>query len=78
MFVAVFIGTTEILGLIGSQYKLGGGFWSFMGTFNINKAGFVIVGVFVLTWAVALAIWRFGRIEQKWDSRQAVTAGSGD
>jgi nickel/cobalt transporter (NiCoT) family protein len=78
VFVAVFIGTIEILGLIGSQYKLAGGFWSFMGTFNINKAGFVIVGVFVLTWAVALAIWRFGRIEQKWDSRQAVTADACD
>jgi len=23
--------------------------------------------VFVLTWIVALAVWRFGRIEQKWD-----------
>jgi hypothetical protein len=21
----------------------------------------------VLTWVVALAIWRFGKIEQKWD-----------
>ena len=27
----------------------------------------VIAGVFVLTWVVALAIWRFGKIEQKWD-----------
>src|SRR5579859_5249902 len=68
VFVAVFVGTVEILGLIGSQYKLGGGFWVFMDGFNINKAGFVIVGVFVVTWAVALAIWRFGRIEQKWDA----------
>jgi len=33
--------------------------------FNINTAGFVIVGVFVLTWAVALAVWHFGKIEQK-------------
>ena len=36
--------------------------------FNINKAGFVIVGMFVLTWVVALAIWHFGRIEQKWEA----------
>jgi hypothetical protein len=28
----------------------------------------VIVGVFVLTWIVALAIWHFGKIEQKWDT----------
>ena len=35
--------------------------------FNINKAGFVIVGVFVLTWVIALAVWHFGGIEEKWD-----------
>jgi len=72
VFVAVFIGTVEILGLIGSQYNLTGGFWSFMDAFNINRAGFVIVGVFVVTWIVALAIWRFGRIEQKWDAHTVV------
>jgi len=77
VFVAVFIGTIEILGLIGSEYKLTGGFWSFMGAFDINKAGFVIVGVFVVTWAAALAIWRFGRIEQKWEAH-TVTAGDQD
>jgi high-affinity nickel-transport protein len=42
-----------------------------MASFNINTAGFVIVGVFVLTWIVALAIWHYGRIEQKWDLRPA-------
>jgi nickel/cobalt transporter (NiCoT) family protein len=67
IFVAFFIGTIEILGLIGQEYNLTGGFWTFMGNFDINKAGFVIVGVFVLTWAVALSIWRFGKIEQRWD-----------
>jgi len=72
VFVAFFIGTIEVLGLIGQEYHLNGGFWSFMGGFDINKAGFVIVGVFVLTWIAALAIWHFGKIEQKWDARQAV------
>jgi len=74
VFVAFFIGTVEILGLIEHQYRLGGRFWTFMATFDINKAGFVIVGVFVLTWIVALAIWHFGKIEQKWDT-QPDTAG---
>jgi len=68
VFVAFFIGTVEILGLIGHQAHLAGGFWEFMAAFDINKAGFVIAGVFVLTWAVALAIWRFGQIEEKWDA----------
>ena len=49
-----------------------------MANFDINKAGFVIVGVFILTWAVALSIWRFGKIEQKWDANRAVTADTGE
>ena len=68
VFVAFFIGTVEILGLIGQEARLGGGFWSFFGNFNINTAGFVIVGVFVVTWGVAFLVWRFGRIEAKWDA----------
>src|SRR5499433_3415570 len=71
VFVAFFIGTVEILSLIGQEYRLGGRFWTFMGDFNINKAGFVVVGVFALTWIVALAIWHFGKIEQKWDTAKA-------
>jgi high-affinity nickel-transport protein len=77
VFVAVFIGTTEILGLIGQEYGLGGGFWTFMGTFNVNKAGFFVVGIFVLTWAVALAVWHLGKIEQKWDRRQRLPLSDG-
>src|SRR5579875_2626934 len=75
VFVAFFIGTIEILGLIAQEANLGGGFWAFMQSFNINKAGFVIVAIFVITWAVAVGIWRFGKIEQKWEVRRpAATA----
>jgi high-affinity nickel-transport protein len=71
VFVAVFIGAVEVLGLLGQDGKLSGSGWSWLENFNINTAGFVIVGVFVLTWAVALSIWRFGRIEQRWDAASA-------
>jgi high-affinity nickel-transport protein len=30
-----------------------------------------------VTWVVALAIWRFGRVEEKWEAH-TVTAGDGD
>jgi high-affinity nickel-transport protein len=42
-----------------------------MGGFDINKAGFVIVGVFVLTWVIALGVWHFGKVEEKWDMAAA-------
>jgi nickel/cobalt transporter (NiCoT) family protein len=73
VFVALFIGTIEILGLIAQETNATGAFWTFMQGFNINRAGFIIVGIFVVTWAVALAIWHFGQIEHKWE-RQAAEA----
>jgi nickel/cobalt transporter (NiCoT) family protein len=53
----------EIKGI--SQHS---GFWGFMYNFNINTAGFAIVGLFILTWAGAVLIWRYGHIEEKWSA----------
>jgi nickel/cobalt transporter (NiCoT) family protein len=78
VFVAVFIGAVELLGLLAQDTNLNGSFWSFLETFNINTAGLFVVGVFVLTWIVALGIWKFGRIEQKWDAGRAVAADPQD
>src|ERR1017187_4290929 len=63
VFVAFFIGTIEIVGLISEQYNLTGGFFNFFQNFNINTAGFVIVGAFVVTWVVALLYWRLANVE---------------
>jgi high-affinity nickel-transport protein len=71
IFVAFFIGTVELLGLLSQEFRLSGSFWTFMQSFNINKAGYVIVAVFVVVWIIALAIWKYGRIEQKWDLASA-------
>jgi high-affinity nickel-transport protein len=72
--VAFFIGTIEILGLLPSEFNWSGSVWRFFENFNINTAGFVIVGMFVVTWIMALSIWHFGRIEQRWDAA-AMRAG---
>jgi high-affinity nickel-transport protein len=69
VFVAFFIGTIEILGLIAQEANLTSPFWAFFENFNINTAGFVIVGIFAITWAVALLYWRLGRVEEKWDAQ---------
>ncbi|HEX4060629.1 MAG TPA: HoxN/HupN/NixA family nickel/cobalt transporter [Streptosporangiaceae bacterium] len=71
VFVAVFIGAVEVLGLLAQEGHLSGPGWTWLANFNINTAGFVIVGVFVLTWVVALLIWHFGQIEKKWDTSAA-------
>jgi high-affinity nickel-transport protein len=69
--VAFVIGTIELLSVLQTQLRLNGGIWTFAAGFNINHAGFIIVGVFVATWLVALSVWRFGRIEARWEQRAA-------
>jgi nickel/cobalt transporter (NiCoT) family protein len=69
VFVAIFIGSIEIVGLVGQEAHLGNPVFNFFERFNINTAGFVIVGAFVATWALALLYWRVGKVEEKWDVR---------
>jgi high-affinity nickel-transport protein len=64
--VALIVGTAELLGLLAEQLGWSGGIWDWIGGLDLNAVGFAIVGLFVLTWAVAVLIWRFGRIEEKW------------
>jgi high-affinity nickel-transport protein len=66
--VALVIGGVELLGLLSQQLNITGRFWTDMQNANINSLGFVIVGLFVVTWAIALAVWRFCRIEEKWSA----------
>jgi high-affinity nickel-transport protein len=78
VFVATFIGTVEVLGLLAQDAHLRGGFWGLVANFDINKAGLVIAGVFLVTWVVALFVWRVGRIEERWTAAVApaeVSAG---
>jgi high-affinity nickel-transport protein len=66
--VALLIGSIELLGLFGGQLGWRGPFWDWLGGLNLNVVGFVVVGMFVLTWVIALLVWRYGRIEEKWTS----------
>jgi high-affinity nickel-transport protein len=64
--ICFFVGAIETLSLLPYQAH---GFWGFVHAFDLNMAGFVIVGLFVLTWLAAVLVWRFGRIEEKWGAR---------
>lgn len=58
--VAVVIGSIEGLRLIGDQLGLGGGFWTSVALLNgnFNTLGFIIVGLFIASWAVSAVIYR--------------------
>jgi high-affinity nickel-transport protein len=66
--VALLIGTVELGGLVASQLRWSGAFWRWLSGVDLNVLGFGIVGLFVVTWLVAIAVWRWGRIESRWTS----------
>jgi len=69
--VALIIGTFELLGLLAGQLGWSGGFWNWIAGIDLNTIGFVIVGLFALTWIAALLIWKYARIEHTWNARLA-------
>jgi nickel/cobalt transporter (NiCoT) family protein len=64
--VALIIGSIELASILAERLGLRGGFWERAASVDLNLVGFAIVGLFVLTWGVALAVWHFGRIEDRW------------
>jgi high-affinity nickel-transport protein len=52
--VALGVGSLELLSTLG------------VARIDLGAVGYVVVGLFALTWLGAVAVWRFGRIEQRW------------
>jgi high-affinity nickel-transport protein len=67
--VALVIGSIELLAVLADRLNLTGGIWDRMSNLDLNLVGYFIVALFAATWIVALAIWRFGRIEERWSAR---------
>jgi nickel/cobalt transporter (NiCoT) family protein len=79
--ICFFIGGIETLSLVPLEVhgvSQTSGFWGFMANFNINTAGFVIVGMFIVTWVAAIAIWRWRHIEERWGARLQGTGGTAE
>jgi high-affinity nickel-transport protein len=69
--VAFLIGGIEIIGLLSTELHLHGWLGDAMANFDLNTAGFMVVGLFVVVWVVAVSVWRFGRVEARWEAAAA-------
>jgi nickel/cobalt transporter (NiCoT) family protein len=66
--VALVIGTIELIGVLADQARIDSGPLAAIAAIPLDYAGYGIVLLFLVAWVVALAVWRFGRIEEKWSS----------
>jgi len=65
VIVAVLIGGIEALGLLADEFHLKGGSWDFIAMLNenFNNLGFIIIGVFIVSWIASLIIYRAKRYD---------------
>lgn len=67
VLVALVIGVIVLSGLVVDRLGVTSGPLAFVGSANLEFVGFMIVGLFVAVWLISLAVWRFGRIEDRWE-----------
>jgi nickel/cobalt transporter (NiCoT) family protein len=64
--VALVIGLLVLTGLVVERLSIDAQPLVWIASLDLEFVGFAVVGLFVVTWGIALAIWRFGRIEERW------------
>jgi nickel/cobalt transporter (NiCoT) family protein len=69
--VAFLVGTVELIGVLHDNVGWVNPVTTWVSNIDLNNVGFVVVGLFVVTWAVALGYWRIARIEDRWTAAPA-------
>ncbi len=75
--VALVIGSIELIGVLHDDAGLTDPITGWIAALSLNDVGFVIVGLFVVVWGVAVAYWRIARVDQRWQQRPAAAGDQG-
>lgn len=70
IFVAVVIGSVQLLSLLGDEFGLSGQPWEFLASINLNLAGQIVVGTFFVVWISALVYYKVAKVDQKFAAAQ--------
>jgi high-affinity nickel-transport protein len=64
--VALVIGLLVLTGLLVERFDLHVAPLVWLASLDLEFVGFAVVALFLAAWGVAVAVWRFGRIEERW------------
>ncbi len=65
--VALLVGTLELASIITARwFDVHTGLWGTIQRIDLQTMGYAVAGLFVFCWAASAAVWRFGRIEERW------------
>jgi nickel/cobalt transporter (NiCoT) family protein len=66
--VALIIGTIELVSILAEKTGITSGPLGTIANLNLDFVGYAIIALFVLAWVIAAAVWKYGRIEEKWSA----------
>ena len=66
--VALVIGVIELMSILIEKLDITSEPFASIASVDLENVGYWIVGLFVVTWVVALVVWRVGRIEERWSA----------
>ncbi len=69
--VALLVGGIELLQVFIGMLGLHGRFCDTVASLDFGVLGYIIVGMFIVAWALSVAWWRFGRMEQRCSTNAA-------
>lgn len=73
--IALMIGTVQLTSALAQGLHLTSEPWRSITELDMNVVGYAIVGLFLITWIGAYAVWRLGRIEQRWSGQARSPVG---
>ncbi len=64
--VAILIGTIELVSVLHEKVGMDDPVTTWISGIDLNNVGFVVVGLFVVTWVVAIGYWKLAKVEDRW------------
>jgi nickel/cobalt transporter (NiCoT) family protein len=71
VLVALLIGTIELAQVMSDKLGWHAGFWGWLQHLDFAILGYAVVALFAASWLVAWVIWRWRRVEQRWQPAAA-------
>ena len=59
VLIAFVIGGIEVLSILANRFHLSGGIWDLFGSLDFGVIGIAIIAIFVLSWSISTAIYRW-------------------
>lgn len=66
--VALVVGVIVLISVLVDRLEIHSGPLATVGSLELDYVGYIVVGLFVVTWLIAVSVWKLGRIEERFST----------